>query len=250
VDNKLATLTTLSNKSKKMHKRNTLNKQIAAAPTHAKKWQIALSGGKPRTEIQNLRLFVGALQPPCPFGEKWLSEAIKNWKWKFAELFFPALIKNDIQPFEELIQAMADRRKTELKPEKLLRLQKQQKNQLPPNTSKKEIGRRLRLALLSLKPDELLNIQTVKAALQKKERRYGDNCCLFSDDSKIYTVMKELKIRFLQPGDVASWIHNGKVVRELRVQSDGTTKESGMALKEVSLLEDKTTVTNFSSPVG
>lgn len=237
------------NKPKETRKRNTLNKQIAAAPTHAKKWHIALLGGKPRTEIQNLALFVGGLQPPCPFGEEWLSQAIKNWKRKFADLFFPALVKNDIQPFEELIQAMADRRRSELTPEKLLQLQKQQKSRLLLKPSKKEIGRRFRLALLSLNPDELLNIQTVKAALQKVEAHYNDYS-LFFDDSKIYAVMKELKIRFLQPGDAASWIHNGKVVRELRIQPDGTPKESGMTLKAVSSLENKTTVTNFSRPVG
>ena len=110
--------------------------------------------------------------------------------------------------------------------------------------SKKEIGRRFRLALLSLNPDELLNIQTVKVALQKEEGCY-DDCRLFFDDSKIYAGMKELKIRFLQPGDVASWICNGKVVRVLRIQPDGTPKESGMTLKEVSSLKNKSIRTNF-----
>jgi hypothetical protein len=235
---------------KEKRKRTTLNKLIAVAPSRADKWNIALLDGKPRTEIQNLPLFVAALKPPCPFGEEWLLQAIKNWKQKFADLFFSALIKNDIQPFEELIRAMADRRRLELTPEKLLRLQKQQKIQPPLKPSKKEIGRRLRLALLSLKPDELLNIQTVTVALQKEEGCYNDDCRLYFDDSKIYAAMKELKIRFLRPGDEASWIHNGKVVRELRIQPDGTPKESGMTLNEVSALENKTTVTNFSRPIG
>lgn len=37
-------------------KRVTLNKQIANAPTHAKKWEVALHGGPPPTAIQRLPL--------------------------------------------------------------------------------------------------------------------------------------------------------------------------------------------------
>ena len=36
-------------------KRVTLNKQIASAPTLAKKWEVALHGGPPPTAIQRLR---------------------------------------------------------------------------------------------------------------------------------------------------------------------------------------------------
>jgi hypothetical protein len=36
-------------------KRITLNKQIASAPTLAKKWEAALHGGPPPTAVQRLR---------------------------------------------------------------------------------------------------------------------------------------------------------------------------------------------------
>jgi hypothetical protein len=35
-------------------KRVTLNKQIASAPTLAKKWEVALHGGPPSTAVQRL----------------------------------------------------------------------------------------------------------------------------------------------------------------------------------------------------
>jgi hypothetical protein len=35
-------------------RRLTLNKQIASAPTRAKKWEIALHGGNPPTAIEQL----------------------------------------------------------------------------------------------------------------------------------------------------------------------------------------------------
>lgn len=232
---------------KETRKRITLNKQIAAAPTLREKSEIAMRGGKPPpTEIQNL-LFATALQPPCPFGEEWLSQQIKAWKQKFADLLFPALVKNDIQPFEELIQAMADQRRQFILSAASLRRQKQEGSPRKFKPSKKEIGRRLRLALLFLNPDDLLNIQTVKAALQKEESNFDDGCALFSDDSKIYAVMKELKIRFLKSGDAAVWraIGSREILRVLQIQSDGRPKESGMTLKEVSSLKNKIIQTNF-----
>ncbi len=45
--------------------------------------------------------------------------------------------------------------------------------------------------------------------------------------------MKELGLRFLQPGDMARWICDGKVVRLLRIMPDGTCKIEGMTMEEV-----------------
>jgi hypothetical protein len=229
-----------ANEPKEPRKRKTLNKQIAAAPTLWEKSEIAMRAGKPSlTEIQMLT-FVTALQPPCPFGEKWLAQQVKGWKQKFADLLFPALVKNDIQPFEELLLAMKDQRKQHVNLATALRRQKQQGSPRKYEPSKKELGRRLRLALMFLDLDDLFNIQTVKAALDKHSN-------LYSDDSKIYAVMKELKIRFLQPGDAAVWRcpFTGQILRTLQIQPDGTPKESGMTLKEVSLVKNKNIETNF-----
>lgn len=133
-------------------------------------------------------------------------------------------------------------------PEKLLRL-KEQKSRPNAKPSKKEIGRMLRLALLSLDPDDLLNIQTLKEGLARQHEPYeewlGFDCPLYSDDSKIYAVMKELKIRFLKPGDFARWTCNGKFLRELLIQADGKPKYSGMTLQEASKIKNKTIEINF-----
>lgn len=180
---------------------------------------------------------MAGLQNPCPFGEEWRLQQIAWWKQKFADLLFPALIKDDPKPFEELIAAMAYKRKTTVSIDEFIRLRNQQRKLKP---TKKEVGRRLRLALLHLKPDDLLNIKTVRAALDKEQAAYQKACDsdfnLYSDDSKIYAVMKELNLRFLQPGDAARWICGKNVVRMLTIQPDGTPKVEGMTLEELQSL--------------
>lgn len=232
-----------------VRKRMTLNKQIANAPTLAKKWQIALNGGEPPTAIQRLPSEASGLAGPSSHGTDWRSNAIERLKQRFTDLLFPALLRDDTSAFEELVQAMVDRRKTEVSLDEFIRLQQHQRRIKP---SKKEIGRRLRLALLSLHPDDLLNIRTVKAALAKREQAFqewhGFDFSLAPDDAKIYAVMKELNLRFLQPGDAARWVCNGKVVRHLWIQPDGTPKESGMTLKQIQALSSYVCQTN--SPQG
>ena len=237
-------------------KRTTLNKLIASAASRADKWNIALLGGKPRTEIQNLPFFVFGLQNPSPHGEEWRLQTIEVWKKKFADLFFPALMKDDPRPFEELLEAMAHRRKTTFPIDEFVRRMNKERYGRP---TKKEMGRRFRLALLSLTPDELLNIKTVKEALEKDEKRFQDfylnfDFRYYADDSAIYAAMKELNLRFLQPGDRARWTCGGKVVRMLEILPDGTAKESGMTLKELQKLPAHNSETNFrnaaTSPVA
>ena len=226
--------------------RATLNKQIASAPTLAEKSDIALRGGQPAfTEIQTLA-WLTALQPPCRVGEEDFAKMVKSYKQKVADLLFPALVNNDIQVFEELILAMKKQRKNRLNLEAALRRPKQAGIQKAHQPSKKEIGRQLRVALMFLNPDDLLNIRTVKAALEKIEGSLPDNHRLFSDDSKIYAVMKELKIRFLKPGDKAEWRSDGgKVLRQLQTLPDGTPKIVGMTLQEISQVNNKVIVTNY-----
>src|ERR1035441_436514 len=90
-------------------KRVTLNKQIASAPTLAKKWEMALHGGPPPTAIQRLPSETFGLSAPSPHGEKWRLGAIEQAKQRFVDLLFPALMRDDPRPFEELIEAMAKR---------------------------------------------------------------------------------------------------------------------------------------------
>jgi hypothetical protein len=48
--------------------------------------------------------------------------------------------------------------------------------------------------------------------------------------------MKELNLRILRPGDAAWWIYNGKVVRAMDVQTDGTVKVKGLTAAQVEKL--------------
>lgn len=151
-------------------KRMTLNKLIASAPTRAKKWQTALHGGSPPTAIQQLPIEAIGLATPSAHGPEWQAREISHLKQKFADLLLPALMNDDPKPFEELLEAMAHRRKTTVSWAKYTRRQQQEKRTKP---AKKEMGRRFRLALLGLGPADLLNIQTVKAALAKEERAFA-----------------------------------------------------------------------------
>jgi hypothetical protein len=227
-------------------KRITLNKQIAGAPTLAKKWEMALHGGLPPTAIQRLPSETYGLGAPSPHGEKWRLGAIEQLKQRFVDLLLPALIRDDPRPFEELIEAMAKRRRCEVSVDEFIRRQEKARKVRP---TKKEVGRRLRLALINLGPDDLLNIRTVKSALAKVERAFqewhGFDFSLAPDDSKIYAVMKELNLRFLRPGDAARWIYNGKVVRVMEVQSDGKVREKGLTAAQVRELPCSRRETNF-----
>ena len=218
-------------------KRVTLNKQIASAPTLAKKWEVALHGGPPPTAIQRLPLEAFGLDRPSLHGPEWQAKAIEQLKQRFADLLLPALMRDDPRPFEELIEAMAKRRRTSVSLEEFVRRQDKARKVRP---TKKEIGRRLRLALLSLRPDDLLNIRTVKAALAKEEKAFqqwhGFDFSLAPDDAWIYAVMKQLNLTFMQRGYRARWISGGKVVRTLEILPDGTPKVSGLTLGELEAL--------------
>jgi hypothetical protein len=227
-------------------KRVTLNKQIANAPTLAKKWEVALHGGPPPTAIQRLPSEAFGLDRPSPHGPEWQAKAIEQLKQRFADLLLPSLMRDDPRPFEELIEAMAKRRRTIVSLEEFVRRQELERKKRP---SKKEVSRRLRLALINLDPDDLVNIRTVKAALAKVEKAFqewhGFDFSLAPDDSKIYAVMKELNLRFLRPGDAARWICNGKVVRVMEVQADGKVSEKGLTAAQVRKLPCSRRETNF-----
>lgn len=161
--------------------RITLNKQIANARTHAQKWEIAVNGGKPPTPIQRFVQSVVGLDGPLPtnFGdgwEEWQVGAIKRAQEEFVQLFFPALMRDNPEPFEELLKALADRRKL-------------RSGRGAPISKKVEKGRRLRLALLTMLPAERSDIKMVKKMLGKWRIEY-------TDEPAIYSTMKELGLQF------------------------------------------------------
>jgi hypothetical protein len=213
--------------------RLTLNKQIAAAPTRAQKWEIALHGGKPPTAIQQLPFQVIGLATPSPFGADWQTKAIEQAKKRFAELLFPALMKDDPRPFEELIQAMARRRKTTVSLDEFVRRKQLQQKMKP---TKKEAGRKLRLAILNLKPDDLTSMPAALKFLDSRNVEY-------SDESHVRRVMREMDIHLLKPGDTVYFgfskinLQTGApekwmCLRKLIVGKRGEAKNLGMSRKK------------------
>jgi len=221
----------MKNPSKKV--RLTLNKQIAAASTRAQKWEIALLGGRPPSAIQNLPSQAFVLRGPSLHGEDWRANAIKQTKQHFADLLFPALLNDNPKPFQELLEAMASRRKREVSLENFVG---QQCEGLRKKPTKKEMGRRLRLALLNLSPDDLLSMHKVLTFL-------ADRQIEFSDESHVRRVMRELHIHLLKHGDTVyfGWsnvdVSSGnpkrwKCVRKLTVEQNGKTTNVGLSRRQ------------------
>jgi len=210
-------------------KRLTLNKLIANAPTRAAKWEIALHGGFPPTKIQMLALQAVHWDFMTENLEDWQIKAKERLKQDFADLLFPALVKNDPAPFHELLEAMAKlRREITFTKDGLVIYGKRPK---PP--AKKEAGRRLRQAILDLEPDDLTSMQAVLKFLDSRNVEY-------SDESHVRRVMREMDVHLLKSGDTVyfgfskinlqtggpeKWV----CLRKLIVGERGETKNFGMS---------------------
>ena len=212
--------------------RNTLNKQIASAPTRAAKWEIALTGGLPETKIQTLAwmsVFWGFHTEKLTDGQLQAKERLKK---DFADLFFPALVKNNPAPFNELLEAMAKlRREITFAKDGLVIFGNRPK---PP--AKKEAGRKLRLAIIDLQPDDLASMPAVLKFLESRQVE-------FSDESHVRRVMREMDVHLLKPGDTVYLAFSQidpatdspkKIVcpRKFVVNGDRTIKNYGMTRKE------------------
>lgn len=212
------------NKQAAKQSRATLNKQIAAAPTLAERREIAGWGGKPPTEIQMLVTMVNGnrsfVNP-----EKSAIQERARLKARFADLLFPALIKDNPAPFNELLEAMAkERRELTTAKDGVLVYGKRPK---PP--AKKELGRRLRQAVLSLKPDDLISMRAVEAHLAIWEVSY-------SDESHLRRVMRELNVKLLKPGDTVYFRFGEKCVRKFTVGENGKITNFGMSRQDYDAL--------------
>lgn len=216
--------------------RNTLNKQIASAPTRAAKWEIALTGGLPATKIQMLATQAIHWKFSTEKLEDWQIKAKERLKQDFANLLFPALVNNDPAAFFELLEAMAKlRREITFAKDGLVIYGNRPK---PP--PKREAGRKLRLAILDLQPDDLTSI---KAVLEFLESRQVE----FSDESHVRRVMREMKIRLLTPGDTVYLAFSPidpatggpkkfVSVRKFVVNGDRTITNHGMSRKDYDAL--------------
>jgi hypothetical protein len=170
--------------------RNTLNKQIASAPTRAAKWEIALTGGLPATKIQMLATQAVHWKFSTEKLEDWQLQAKERLKQDFADLLFPALVESAPTPFNELLEAMAKlRREITFAKDGLVIYGNRPK---PP--AKKEAGRKLRLAIIDLQPDDLASMRAVLKFLESRQVE-------FSDESHVRRVMREMDVHLLTPGD-------------------------------------------------
>jgi hypothetical protein len=217
--------------------RETLKKIIEAAPTFARKWQEAVRGGKPASAIQKLPFDAAHLRHKSGHGPQWQAEAIERLKAKFTDLLFPALMKDEKGPFDELIAAMADCRKAKgniimYERSKVLKRKGTERRQIGKPGQKKEAGRRLRLALLNLEPEDR---QSIKAVLDFLRRMRVD----YSDESHVRRVMRRLGVRLLMPGQKCQWRIKSKLVREIRVDRDGTLKNVGLTRKDLEKVSEK-----------
>jgi len=198
--------------------RETLNKRIAAAPTLGQKINLALrDGAPPPSPIEDLVFFCAGFPPEGipPEMRPWYDGAMSRLKQRFADLFFPALVADRSQPFMDLLEAMAKRRK-ELKPHRTKKL-------------KREAGRELRIALLASSPDDRASINTVLDALARKEIPY-------SDESHVRRVMREIGVKLLRPGETWVWTDGRKILRKLMAQGDGKVVVTGMSRQQLSEL--------------
>ena len=146
---------------------------------------------------------------------------------------FPALMKDNPQPFEELLAAMAHRRRTTVSLDEFVRRQEQASKRKP---SKKEMGRRLRLTVLDLHPDDLTSMRAVLIYLGSRQVEY-------SDESHVRRVMRELDIHLLKPGETVFFyfsvvdLRTGQpkkwhCLRKIIVGKNGTATNYGMSRKE------------------
>ena len=204
--------------------RLTLNKQIASASTRAEKKGIAAWGGKPPTEIQMLVTLVN-INRSFVNPEKWQIQEMDKLKARFAELLFPALTKDNPEPFDELLKAMAkDRREITIAKNGFVVYGKRQKP-----TAKKEQGRKLRQAILSLKPDDLVSMRAVESHLAK----WG---AMYSDESHVRRVMRELKVQLLKSGDTVYFRFGEKCPRKIIVGRNGKITNFGMSRQDYDAL--------------
>lgn len=219
--------------------RNTLSKRIATHPVHAAKYWAALLGKIKVTDMTIFPLMAESIRRYNPDNatDKYNynpAKATSKLRRDFVNRFFPALMSSDIQAFSELIQAMSYVRKLSANIAKVQR-QVAAGKYMP---SKNETGRLLRLVLLSLEEEDLLSIHTVKQCLdfvnEHLQKQYGNDFSLYPDDSRIYTVMRELNLSFLQPGDWVEWVLARKVVRRMEIQPDGKAIFTGFSRSEVS----------------
>lgn len=213
--------------------RLTLSKQIAAAKTLAQKWEIALVGGTPETAIQGLPREARSIQycsPPEDFPKDWKSKVAAQLKQRFADLLFPALMKDDPAPFEELLEAMAKERRERFFVGGTLCWKTK------PRSIKREIGRTLRLAIINLSPDDLISMKAVETFLVSEKVDYFD-------ESHLRRVMREQGVHLLKAGDTVYFDFSeidsktGKpkkwrTLRKLLVGTKGKATNYGTSRKE------------------
>ena len=170
--------------------RSSLRKFINAGASTYDKWERAFYGGPPPTKIQSLALraplhrFEPGLEPA------WLPAVNEGLKKEFADLLFPALLRDDPAPFWELLEAMAKERRRIVSRKNGFITYKKQKL-----SKRDDVTRKLGTNIPILSPDDLISRRAVSRALEKVG--------VYSDDKTVRKAMKDLVVHLLKPGDRA-----------------------------------------------
>ena len=180
--------------------RNTLNKAIAAAPTHAQKWQRAIEGNTPATAIEKLVETAASYWKAAPRTAQWEAECEKAYVEARTAIGKPLTPAETAAPadkqfwsakvwgeFDAQCQAQLKAEFADLlfpalaagdtAPFKQLVKAMSDFRKLPgleawhlrqsEKPSKKEKGLRQRRVLLTLRPWEFISLQTVKDAIAR-----------------------------------------------------------------------------------
>ena len=178
-------------------KRNTLNKQIASAPTFADKWQVLANGGRPATDLEMNVFWVTHFRLHSGPGHKLPADVAGGIKAQFADALFPALVSGDKKPFKQLMEIMDAANQTQGNLYSYLL----RKNKL--DTPTKQDRLKLKWALANVEVEDRVSIKAACDYLNKLEVKYRDA-------SDVWHTLRQVGRPLLKPGDRVQWFVNFK----------------------------------------
>jgi hypothetical protein len=200
--------------------RQTLKKLIASAPTIGEKTCLAMLGGPPLTQIEKLAFEAFPLRLPLNPGGGWRERITAQLKPHFTEILFPALAAGNVDVFKALIEAMEKakmfggsesnyHRNIKVQPPE--RVQPGGANssdmlQLKARTKVKNVrkddGRKLKLALLSLDNNDLQSRDTILKGLSRQGIKFSASYRARGDAWRhVSRVMTDIGLQLLTESD-------------------------------------------------
>lgn len=150
---------------------------------------MALTGHDPFTAMEKLANESLTLRAKSSHGQEWQLEAEDRLKQRFSDELFPALLRGDIAPFQELIDAMEGVEKygfggVKWQTPSIAHLLKVLAGSNCEKLTKEEKGRVLRWAVLTIGPNQP----------QKMVQDFLDKYYIpYADESHIAKVIRELQ---------------------------------------------------------